>query len=124
VVSDFKQICHLAHKYHFEGVNIDFSLPHAFSTYECKQLLGQLNLKPVAFGLPVKLFDSQKEFEESLPEFESQAKRAGEIGCHLTLCYIPPFSLDLNFNDRFIQTSNRLRDIKYILERYNIKIGF
>lgn len=124
VVSDFKQICHLAHQYEFEGVNIDLSLSNGLSASDCKQLLGQLNLKPVAFGFPVKLFDSQKEFEESLPEFESQAKLASEIGCHLTLCYIPPFSDDLNFNDRFIQTSNRLRDLKYILEKYDIKIGF
>ncbi|OCR01942.1 hypothetical protein BCD67_05525 [Oscillatoriales cyanobacterium USR001] len=124
VVNDFQQICDLAHKYRFDGINIDLSLPNPLSPAECKELLNQMNLKPVAFGFPVKLFDSQKEFEESLPEFQSQARRASEIGCHLTLCYIPPFSNDLNFNDRFIQTSDRLRELKSILEKYDIKIGF
>ncbi len=124
VVNDFQRICHLAHKYQFEGINIDLSIPNSLSASECKKLLLQLNLKPVAFGFPVKLFDSQKEFEESLSEFELQAKQAKEIDCHLTLCYIPPFSNELNFNDRFIQTSNRLREIKPILEKYDIKIGF
>ncbi len=124
VVNDFEKICHFAYKYEFDGINIDMSIPNPLSTSECKQLLRQLNLKPVAFGFPVKLFDSQKEFEQSLSEFEVQAKQANEIGCHLTLCYIPPFSDNLNFNDRFIQTSNRLREIKPILEKYDIRIGF
>ena len=124
VVNDFQKICHFAHKYKFEGINIDLNIPNELSIYECKELLSQLNLKPVSFGFPVKLFESQKEFEESLSEFELQAKQANEIGCHLTLCYIPPFSNDLNFNDRFIQTSARLRKLIPILEKYNIKIGF
>lgn len=124
IVNDFQKICHLAHKYQFEGINLDLSIPNQLSTSECKKLLNQLNLKPVSFSFLVKLFDSQKEFEESLSEFELQAKQANEIGCHLTLCYLLPFSNDLNFNDRFIQTSNRLREIKPILEQYNIKIGF
>ncbi len=124
VVNDFKTVCHLAHKYHFQGINVDFRYLNSSSITEGKQLLASLNLNPVAFDFPVKLFDSQKEFEESVPEFESVAKKASEIGCHLTLCYLPPFSSKLNFNDRFIQTSNRLRELKYILERYDIKIGF
>jgi sugar phosphate isomerase/epimerase len=124
VANDFQKICHLADKYQFEGINIDLSIPNPLSPSQRKQLLRQLNLKPVAFGFPVKLFDSQKEFEESIDEFELQAKQANEIGCNLTLCYIPPFSDGLNFNDRFVQTSDRLRELKPILEKYDIKIGF
>lgn len=124
VVNDFQKICHLAHKYEFAGINIDLSSPDTSNTSECRELLNQLNLKPVSFSCLVKLFDSQKEFEESLAEFEVHAQKANEIGCKLTLCYLLPFANDLNFNDRFIQTSDRLREIKPILEKNDIKIGF
>lgn len=124
IVNDFEKICYLANKYQFEGINIDLTVLKSLNIYECKQLLSQLNLKPVSFGIPVDLFGSQKEFAQNLPEFELQAKQANEIGCHLTLCYLPPFADDLNFNDLFIQTSNRLRELKPILEKYDIKIGF
>ena len=124
LVNDFQKICHLAHKYQFDGINIDLSTPDTLSTSEWKKLLLQLNLKPVSFSFLVNLFDSQKEFEHSLSEFELQAQKAKELGCHLTLCYLLPFSNDLNFNDRFIQTSNRLREVKPILEKNDIKIGF
>ncbi|MDJ0599832.1 MAG: TIM barrel protein [Crocosphaera sp.] len=124
VVNDFTTICNLAHQYDFKGINIDFRYLNSLSLPEGKELLERLNLKPVAFDFPVKLFADQQEFEQSLSEFESVAKKAHEIGCQLTLCYLPPFSNDLNFNDRFIQTSNRLKQLKYILKRYEIKIGF
>lgn len=124
IVNDFEKICNLAHQHQFEGINIDLTVPNPLIISECKQLLSQLNLKPVSFGIPVNLFGSQKEFEENLPEFELQAKQANEIGCHLTLCYLPPFADDRNFNDLFIQTSNRLRELKPTLEKYDIKIGF
>lgn len=124
IVNDFEKICNLAHQHQFEGININLTVPNPLRISECKQLLSQLNLKPVSFGIPVNLFGSQKEFEENLPEFELQAKQAHEIGCHLTLCYLPPFADDRNFNDLFIQTSNRLREFKPILEKYDIKIGF
>jgi sugar phosphate isomerase/epimerase len=124
IVNDFEKICNLAHQHQFEGINIDLTVPNPLIISECKQLLSQLNLKPVSFGIPVNLFGSQKEFEENLPEFELQAKQANEIGCHLTLCYLPPFADDRNFNDLFIQTTNRLRELKPILEKYDIKIGF
>ena len=124
IVNDFEKICCLAHQYQFEGINIDFNVPNLLSVSECKQLLNQLNLKPVSFGIPVNLFGSQKEFEQNLPQFELQAKQAQEIGCNLTLCYLPPFSNDHNFNELFIQTSDRLREIKPIFLKYGIKIGF
>ncbi len=124
IVNDFEKICNLAHQYRFEGINIDFNMLNLFSISECKELLSQLNLKPVSFGIPVNLFGSQKEFEENLPQFELQAKQAQEIGCKLTLCYLPPFSDERNFNDLFIQTSDRLRELKPILQKYDIKIGF
>ncbi len=124
IVNDFEKMCHLAHQYQFEGINIDLSTINSVNIFECKQLLNKLNLKPVSFGIPVDLFGSQIEFEQNLPKFELQAQQAHEIGCHLTLCYLPPFAEDLNFNDLFIQTSNRLRELKPILEKYEIKIGF
>lgn len=124
IVNDFEKICYLAHQYQFEGINIDLTMPNLLNIYECQQLLSQFNLKPVSFGIPVNLFGTQKEFEKKLPEFELQAKQAYEIGCQLTLCYLPPFAENLNFNDLFIQTSDRLREIKPILERNDIKIGF
>jgi sugar phosphate isomerase/epimerase len=124
IVNDFQKVCHLAHQYQFEGINIDLTVLNLLNIAESKQLLSQLNLKPVSFGISVDLFGSKKEFEQNLPEFELQAKQAKEIGCNLTLCYLPPFADDLNFNDLFIQTSNRLRELKPILEKNNIKIGF
>jgi|JFJP01.1.fsa_nt_gi Sugar phosphate isomerases/epimerases len=124
IVNDFQKLCHLANKYQFEGINIDLTVLNPLNIAESKKLLSQLNLKPVSFGISVDLFGSQKEFEQNLPEFELQAKQANEIGCNLTLCYLPPFADDLNFNDLFIQTSNRLRQLKPILEKNNIKIGF
>jgi len=122
IVNDFAKICHLAHHYQFAGINIDLTVPN-LNISEGKKLLSQLNLKPVSFGIPVNLFGSQKEFEENLPEFELEAKQANEIGCQLTLCYLPPFADDRNFNDLFIQTSDRLRELKPILQKYDIKIG-
>ena len=124
IVNDFARICHLANKYQFEGINIDLNLLNSFSISQCKEMLSQFNLKPVSFGIPLNLFGSQKEFEKKLSVFELQAKQANEIGCNLTLCYLPPFANDLNFNDLFIQTSNRLRQLKPILEKYDLKIGF
>ncbi|MDJ0616338.1 MAG: TIM barrel protein [Calothrix sp. MO_192.B10] len=124
IVNDFPLICNFANKYQFEGINIDLTVVDSFSTDECKQLLSQFNLKAVSFGIPINLFGSQKEFEKDLFEFELQAKQANEIGCHLALCYLPPFSDYLNFNEQFIQTSIRLRELKPILEKYAIKIGF
>ncbi|MEM9103113.1 MAG: TIM barrel protein [Pseudomonadota bacterium] len=123
VLNDFKNICLLAHQYGFKGVNVDLT-DSEFDTYKYIQLLEKYKLKPVAFGLPVKLFDSDKVYDDSIEEFELQASKANSIGCHLTLCYIPPFSQEMNFNDRFIQTSKRLRELKRILEKYDIKIGF
>jgi len=122
-VNDFEKICYLAHEYQFEGINIDFNAGNNLNISACKQLLKQLNLKPASFGISVNLFGSQKEFEENLPLFELQAKKAQEIGCNLTLCYLPPFSNDRNFNDLFIQTSDRLGKLKPILQKYDIKIG-
>ncbi|MDJ0517804.1 MAG: TIM barrel protein, partial [Trichodesmium sp. MO_231.B1] len=124
IVNDFAKICHLAYKYQFKGINIDLTTLDSLSIYEGKQLLNQFNLTPVSFGIPVNLFGSQKEFEEKLPEFELQAKQAKEIGCDLTLCYLPPFANDINFNDLFIQTSNRLRELKGILVENSLKIAF
>jgi sugar phosphate isomerase/epimerase len=37
---------------------------------------------------------------------------------------LPPFSDDLNFNDRFIRTVERLRRLAPILRHYDIRIGF
>ncbi|MEG3932810.1 TIM barrel protein [Microcoleus sp. T3_B1] len=123
IVNDFEKLCRLAHQYQFEGINIDFNMPNLLNIYEGKQLLNQLNLKPASFGIPVNLFGSKKEFQENLPLFELQAKKANEIGCNLTLCYLPPFSDNCNFNELFIQTSNRLRELKPILQEYDLKIG-
>jgi len=124
IVNDFVEICNLAYAYQFEGINIDLTLLNSSNISQCKQLLSQFNLKPVSFGIPLNLFGDLREFEQKLPVFELQAKQANEIGCNLTLCYLPPFSNDLKFHDLFIQTSNRLRQLKPILEKYNIKIGF
>lgn len=124
IVNDFEKICYLANKYQFEGINIDLTVLNSLTISKGKELLSKFNLKPVSFGIPLDLFGSQKEFVQNLPEFELQAKQANEIGCNLTLCYLPPFADDLNFNDLFIQTSNRLRELKPILEKYDIKIGF
>ncbi|MGK7954235.1 MAG: sugar phosphate isomerase/epimerase family protein [Crocosphaera sp.] len=124
VVNDFRTICNFAHQYNFKGINIDFRYLNDLSLIEGKQLLEKLKIKPVAFDFPVKLFADQKAFEQSVLKFESVAKKAHEIGCQLTLCYLPPFSNDLNFNDRFIQTSHRLKQLKDILKQYEIKIGF
>ncbi|MDJ0555882.1 MAG: hypothetical protein QNJ68_15850 [Microcoleaceae cyanobacterium MO_207.B10] len=124
IVRDFTEICRLANKYQFKGVNIDLTGLNSFDISQHKQLLNQFGLKPVSFGIPLDLFGSQKEFEQKLPIFELQAQQANEIGCNLTLCYLPPFSNNLNFNDLFIQTSNRLRQLYPILKEYNLKIGF
>ncbi len=124
IVRDFPEICRLADKYQFEGVNIDLTGLNSFKIFQYKQIMNQFGLKPVSFGLPLDLFSSQKDFEQKLPIFELQAKQANEIGCNLTLCYLPPFSNEINFNDLFIQTSNRLRDLHPILKENNLKIGF
>ena len=124
IVNDFEKICYLANKYQFEGINIDLTVLNSLTIPECKQLLSKFNLKPASFGIPLDLFGSQKEFDKNLPKFKLQAKQAQEIGCNLTLCYLPPFADDLNFNDLFIQTSHRLRELKPILEKDDIKIGF
>nr|VFJ54143.1 MAG: Sugar phosphate isomerase/epimerase [Candidatus Kentron sp. FW]VFJ65657.1 MAG: Sugar phosphate isomerase/epimerase [Candidatus Kentron sp. FW] len=122
VVNDFRRMIELAHKNNFAGVNIDLTLDMPDS--EIKELLDKYSLKPVSFGFPIKLFESEKAFEDSLDDFENQAGMASRLGCHLTLCYIPPFSDELNFNDLFVRTAKRLHALKPILERYNIKIGF
>nr|VFK05021.1 MAG: Sugar phosphate isomerase/epimerase [Candidatus Kentron sp. H]VFK05373.1 MAG: Sugar phosphate isomerase/epimerase [Candidatus Kentron sp. H]VFK08412.1 MAG: Sugar phosphate isomerase/epimerase [Candidatus Kentron sp. H] len=122
VVNDFRKVLELAHQNDFTGVNVDLT-PGA-SGSEINELLDKYSLKPVSFGFPIRLFDTEQAFKKSLDDFENQAGMASELGCHLTLCYIPPYSDELNFNDLFIRTSKRLNELKPLLEKYPIKIGF
>nr|VFK59778.1 MAG: Sugar phosphate isomerase/epimerase [Candidatus Kentron sp. TUN] len=122
VVDDFQKVLELAHKNDFAGVNVDLTL--GTSGPDIKKLLDRYSLKPVSFGFPIKLFDTEQAFGNSLDDFEAQAKIASELGCHLTLCYIPPYSDELNFNNLFIRTSKRLNRLKPTLDKYHIKIGF
>ena len=117
-------MCELAARHGFAGVNIDMDAVNQIGLDAAKNSLQTLNLRPATFGLPMDLFGNQLEFDQSVPVFEQHAHIAHELGCPTVLVYLPPFSTDLNFNDLFIRTSQRLRQIKPILVRYGIKIGF
>jgi sugar phosphate isomerase/epimerase len=124
VVRDFRAGCRLAHRHGFRGVNVDLSPGVRLEAAEYRRVLQESGLVPVAFGFPANLFGTAAEFEQSVPEFEVQARLASAIGCRLTLCYIPPFSNGPNFNDLFLQTAERLRRLAPFLRRYGVGIGF
>lgn len=125
VVDDFAQACSLAKKYGFQGINIDVKNDDLFSLEEKKELLAEFGLIPAASGSPLKLYENNtlQEFEESLKVFEKEAKSLQFLGCRVVLCYVPPFSEQLNFNDYFILFSNRLKKIKSILGDHELKLG-
>lgn len=124
VVPDFRESCSLASRHGFGGVNVNLRPTVRLAPADYRRILDESGLEPVSFGFPAHLFGSDAEFEPGVAEFEAQARLASEIGCHLTLCYIPPFSDDLNFNDRFVRTVERLRRLAPSLRRHEIRIGF
>jgi sugar phosphate isomerase/epimerase len=124
VVPDLRESCSLASRHGFGGVNVDLRPTVRLAPADFRRILDESGLVPVSFGFPAHLFGSDAEFEPGVAEFEAQARLASEIGCHLTLCYIPPFSDDLNFNDRFVRTVQRLRRLAPSLRRHEIRIGF
>jgi sugar phosphate isomerase/epimerase len=124
VISDFRVTCQLARKHGFRGVNVDLSPTVRLGAAEYRRILTESGLVPVSFSFVANLFGTAAEFDHSVPEFETQARLAASFGCHLTLCYLPPFSHDLNFNDRFVRTVGRLRRLAPILRRYDIRVGF
>jgi sugar phosphate isomerase/epimerase len=124
VVPNFRESCRLASRHGFGGVNVDLRPAVRLAAADYQRILDESDLVPVSFGFPAHLFGTDAEFEPGVAEFEAQARLASEIGCNLTLCYIPPFSDDLNFNDRFVQTVERLRRLAPFLWRYEILIGF
>jgi sugar phosphate isomerase/epimerase len=124
VVRDFHASCRLASRHGFRGVNVDLSPGVRLEADEYRRILTESGLRPVAFGFPANLFGTAAEFEQSVPEFDVQSRLAAAIGCRLTLCYIPPFSTKLSFNDLFVQTVDRLRRLAPFLRRDGVHIGF
>lgn len=125
IVKDFEKMCQLASAYGFKGVNIDLQNSSNFSALDKKEILNRYHIKPIAFGFTAEIFNpDESKYEQSVKNFESHLKDAHLIGCNLALCYIPPFSNTLNFNDNFVLASNRLRYLKPLLQKNSIKVGF
>lgn len=125
VVRDFEKMCRLASKYGFKGVNIDLHATDLPLPKDRKMILHEFGLQAVAFGFTPQIFNLDNEaYLESVELFRWQLEAAKTIGVRLALCYLPPFSTELNFNDLFILVVNRLRDMKPLLEKYALRIGF
>lgn len=125
IVRDFEKMCSLAHKYEFQGVNVDLQTVDMPTPAERKRILQKFGLQPIAFGFTPLVFDANTPaYRESLEKFELELVAARKIGVNLALCYLPPFSNDLNFNDRFAMAADRLKAIKPLLEKFQIRIGF
>ncbi len=123
-ITDFSSACRIANKYGFQGVNVDLSDMLTESADKIFKDLASNQLRAASFGIPVKFFSPDAEYFESIDTFESVAELAAKINCRVALCYLPPFSEDLNFNDLFERTVSRIEKIKPILFENNIKIGF
>ncbi len=124
IVKDFAAMCELAARHQFAGVNIDIDSVIQIGVDEAKKILQKHQLKAASFGLPIDLFGEEGAFLYQAANFERHVNIARQLGCSLVLVYLPPFSTELNFNDLFIQTSKRLRQIKSIFVQYKLKIGF
>ena len=125
VIQDFEKMCQLANKYGYKGVNIDMQATDLPPPEERKMILHEFGLQPVAFGFTPQIFNPDNEvYLESVETFRWQLEAANTIGVHLALCYLPPFSTELNFNDLFILVANRLRGMKPLLDKYAVRIGF
>jgi sugar phosphate isomerase/epimerase len=124
VVKDFATSCRLARRHGFRGVNVDLRPGSRLEAAEYRRILAKEELLPVSFGFPADLFGTPAEFDLSLGEFETQCRLASAIGCGLTLCYLPPFSDELSFCDRFVQTVERLRRLSPVLRQNNLRVGF
>ena len=125
VVRDFKTMCKLAHKFKFDGVNLNLQTKDKFSLRDKKACLADHNLLPIAFGFTPEIFNpDERVYKDSLKKFKSEVEDAHILGCNTCLAYLPPFSNDLNFNDKFRLVSKRLQELKPFLAENKLKVGF
>lgn len=125
VVEDFSLACRLAKKFGFDGVNLDAAYILNTPTESIEEDLAVNQLKPAAFGIPFDfLASSDTEFKKGVETFAKIAPLARQLNCLTAICYLPPWSNEMNFNHLFARTVKRVAYVKPILVAHNLKIGF
>lgn len=124
-VLSFPESCELANKLGFNAVNLDLSFIRRRGSKSVLTLLSQHNLLASAFACSARINTkfSEIDFKESLIEFENDCRLAKESGYQRCVGFIQPSSNELDFYDHFKILSNRLKEIKPILLKNNIKLG-
>ncbi len=124
-IDNFETACRLAHKFQFEGVNIDLHEKEAISLTDKKELLTHYNLIPASSACSLKLTDdvTDKEFKDSLKVFEKDAEALNFLGCQLFTYSLDPFGSRLTYYDHFRLLVQRLKKVKTILEDHKIKLA-
>ena len=125
IIDNFEVACRLAHKYQFEGINIDLHPENPISLTDIKGLLTHNNLIPASAACSLKLTDdiSDKDFKESLKIFEKDAEAMNFIGCNTFTYNLAPFGEHLGYYDYFRLMVQRLKKVKSILADHNVKLA-
>lgn len=105
----------------FEGVDPELNVDS--SAAQIGDALAQHDLRIGGSGLPVALYGSNAEFDESLPALETIAPIAAEAGCTRFSTYILSFSDELDWDANFKMFADRLGRAAKILAGSGCRLG-
>ncbi len=119
----FDEAVELAAHWGFEGISTDLSYVRKVGPETVVQMLEERNLRPGAWGLPVRLMADEAGFRDALtalPEAADLCSRAGATRCDV---WIPPGSDDMTNAEMFEFVRDRLRAVCAVLEEYDVRLG-
>ena len=124
-VLPFPESCRLAEQFGFDAVNADRSYLKDHGSGQVAELLKQHNLKPGAFAFSAAFHASytDEEFTQSLEGFEQDLRLGAAAGFKCCVGYVQPSSDTFKYYDHFALLCRRLKRVKELLERYDVRLG-
>lgn len=124
-VLPFPESCRLAEHFGFDAVNADRSFLKEQGPAQVVNILRQYDLQPgaIAFSAAFHASYTDPEFEQSLTGFEQDLALGAEAGFKCSVGYVQPSSDTFRYYDHFALLCGRLKRVKELLERYNVRLG-
>ncbi len=119
----FAEVCALAARYGFTGVDVAGSELHQDNLDTFRQLLTTYNLQPGLVSLPLNFRGTQAQFDTCLTQLPEQAALAVELGYTRTTTVVMPGDNQLCFRENWSLHVERLRPLAEILEHHGIRLG-
>jgi len=117
----FEDSARLAREAGFEGMEISLRSPDDAESIAC--VLEANSLRPGACGFPVRVNEEEEAFEEDVGKLDGIAGAASSIGARRFATWVPSWSDDAPFDERFRFLAARFSECARVLAGHACSLG-